>query len=106
MGFPATIKIDRRAPTCAVTVARTNVPRNGTPTLVTATVAGTDAGSGVAGTRIVAISPAPQSGPAFPKAALGTWTLVGAVARTFAFTGEVRDNAGNVSTCTKKVVSR
>ena len=105
-GFPAAIKIDRRAPTCTVTLSRASVPRVGTPTLVTATVNGADADSGVASKRIVAISPAPLSGDALPDASPGTWTLVGAFGKTFTFTGEVRDNAGNVATCTKKVVSR
>ena len=106
-GFPANIKIDRKAPSCTVVVSRTSVPRNGTPTLVTATVNGTDADSGVATRKIVAISPAPQpGGPLLPDDSPGTWTLVGASGRVFTFTGEVRDNAGNVNTCTKKVVSR
>ncbi len=105
-GFPALIRIDRTAPSCTVVVSRTNVPRNGTPTLVTATANGTDADSGVASKRIIGINPAPQSGDALPDDSPGTWTLAGAFGKTFAFTGEVRDNAGNVNTCTKKVVSR
>ncbi len=106
-GFPAVIRIDRTAPTCTVVVSRTSVPRNGTPTAVTATVNGTDADSGVASRRIILISPAPQAGgPALPDDSPATWTLVGASGHVFTFTGEVRDNAGNVKTCTKKVVSR
>ena len=105
-GFPADIRIDRKAPSCTVVVSRTSVPRSGTPTAVTATVNGADADSGVASRRIVAITPAPLSGDALPDASPGAWTLVGASGKVFTFTGEVRDNAGNVKTCTKKVVSR
>ena len=106
-GFPALIRIDRRAPTCSIVLSLTSVPRNGAPTLVTATVNGTDADSGVATKQIVSVSPAPLAGgPTLPDASPGTWTLVGASGRVFTFTGEVRDNAGNVQTCTKKVVSR
>ena len=105
-GFPADIRIDRKAPSCTVAVSRTSVPRSGAPTAVTATVNGTDADSGVATRKIIAISPAPLSGDALPDNSPGTWTLVGASGRVFTFTGEVRDNAGNVKTCTKKVVLR
>ena len=105
-GFPASIKIDRKAPACTVVLSRTSVPRNGTPTLVTASVNGADADSGVASKRIIAISPAPQSGDALPDASPGSWMLVGASGKVFTFTGEVRDDAGNVSTCTRKVSSR
>ncbi|MFN0095154.1 MAG: hypothetical protein ACKVVT_10330 [Dehalococcoidia bacterium] len=105
-GFPFSVVIDRRAPTCSIALSRTSVPRNGTPTSVTVTVSGTDDLPGLVTRRIIAISPAPTAGPAVPDTSPGTWTLTGAFGKAFTFTAEVKDAAGNTRTCSKKVSSR
>ncbi|MFN0094722.1 MAG: hypothetical protein ACKVVT_08080 [Dehalococcoidia bacterium] len=105
-GFPAAILIDRRAPSCSLVLSRTSVPKDGTPTSVTATVSGSDNLPGPLSLRVISISPAPTAGPALPDVSPGTWTLKGAFGKTFTFTAEVKDAAGNAKTCTKKVTSR
>ncbi|MFN0096426.1 MAG: thrombospondin type 3 repeat-containing protein [Dehalococcoidia bacterium] len=110
LGFPLSVLIDRIAPRCTVVLSLTRIKRDGTPTPVTATVTASDqGGAGVAPgeLKIVSISPAPEAGgPALPDVSPGTWTLKGAIGKTFTFTGRAVDRAGNVSApCTARVTS-
>ena len=105
-GFPLSVVIDRRAPSCSIALSVRSVPRNGTPTLVTATVNGADNLPGALVKEIISISPAPEAGgPALPDVSPGTWTLKGALGKVFTFKARVTDVAGNVKECTAKVTS-
>ncbi|MFN0095014.1 MAG: thrombospondin type 3 repeat-containing protein, partial [Dehalococcoidia bacterium] len=102
-GFPVSVVIDRRPPTCSVALSRTSVPRNGTPTRVTVTVGGTDP-YGISSRRVVSVVDAPEAGGAtLPAESPATFTLKGAIGKTFRFVARVTDLAGNTRGCAATV---